>query len=102
MKNLAGNCPPPDSDWFRPPSVEKRGRHVKLKIIKQHRVEDVVQFAQQFSAWLLFTSGQVSDIQSSGHAPSAPSESAIIATLQPVNYTAIVRGNALVEVYDLQ
>jgi hypothetical protein len=51
---------------------------------------------------------QVSAIQSSGHAPTQPSESAIIATLQPGNYTAIVRGVnnttgvALVEVYDLQ
>ena len=51
---------------------------------------------------------QVSTIQNSGHAPAQPSESAIIATLQPGNYTAIVRGvnnttgNALVEVYDLQ
>jgi hypothetical protein len=53
-------------------------------------------------------SSQVSDIQNSGHAPTAASESAIIATLPPGNYTAIVRGmnnttgNALVEVYDLQ
>jgi hypothetical protein len=50
---------------------------------------------------------QVVDIQNSGHAPTQPSESAIIATLQPGNYTAIVRGKniavgvALVEVYDL-
>ena len=56
----------------------------------------------------IITSDQVSAIQSSGHAPSDPSESAIIATLQPGNYTAIVRGVnnttgiALVEVYDLQ
>jgi len=54
------------------------------------------------------TSDQVSAIQNSGHAPTQPSESAIIATLQPGNYTAIVRGVsnttcvALVEVYDLQ
>jgi len=52
-------------------------------------------------------SSQVSDIQSSGHAPTAPSESAIIADLPPGNYTAIVRGVnsttgvALAEVYDL-
>jgi len=52
-------------------------------------------------------SSQVSDIQSSGHAPTAASESAIIANLPPGNYTAIVRGVnsttgvALVEVYDL-
>jgi hypothetical protein len=56
----------------------------------------------------IITSDQVSAIQNSGHAPSQPSESAIIATLQPGNYTAIVRGVnnttgvALVEVYDLQ
>jgi cell division septation protein DedD len=56
----------------------------------------------------IITSNQVSAIQNSGHAPTAPSESAIIATLQPGNYTAIVRGKnnttgvALVEVYDLQ
>jgi hypothetical protein len=56
----------------------------------------------------ILTSDQVSTIQNSGHAPSDPSESAIIATLQPGNYTAIVRGVnnttgvALVEVYDLQ
>ena len=56
----------------------------------------------------IVTSDQVSAIQNSGHAPSDPSESAIIATLQPGNYTAIVRGVsntvgvALVEVYDLQ
>jgi hypothetical protein len=56
----------------------------------------------------IITSDQVSAIQSSGHAPTQPSESAIIATLQPGNYTAIVRGVnnttgvALVEVYDLQ
>ena len=55
----------------------------------------------------IITSNQVSAIQNSGHAPSQPSESAIIATLQPGSYTAIVRGVnntvgvALVEVYDL-
>ena len=55
----------------------------------------------------IITSNQVGDIQNSGHAPTAASESAIIADLQPVNYTAIVRGVnnsngvALVEVYDL-
>ena len=55
----------------------------------------------------VITSNQVSAIQSSGHAPTQPSESAIIATLQPGNYTGIVRGKdnmtgvALVEVYDL-
>jgi len=56
----------------------------------------------------IITTNQVSAIQNSGHAPTQPSESAIIATLQPGNYTAIVRGvnnttgNALVEVDDLQ
>jgi hypothetical protein len=55
----------------------------------------------------IITSNQVSAIQNSGHTPTQPSESAIIATLQPGNYTAIVRGRnnttgvALVEVYDL-
>ena len=55
----------------------------------------------------IITSNQVSDIQNSGHAPTAASESAIIADLQPGNYTAIVHGVnntvgvALVEVYDL-
>ena len=55
----------------------------------------------------IITSNQVSDIQNSGHAPTAASESAIIANLQPGNYTAIVNGVnnttgvALVEVYDL-
>jgi hypothetical protein len=50
---------------------------------------------------------QVGAIQNSGHAPTQPTESAIIATLQPGNYTAIVRGVnnttgvALAEVYDL-
>ena len=55
----------------------------------------------------IITSNQVSDIHNSGHAPTAASESAIIANLQPGNYTAILRGVsnangvALVEVYDL-
>jgi Alpha-galactosidase, CBM13 domain len=55
----------------------------------------------------IITSNQVQDIQNSGHAPADASESAIIATLPPGNYTAIVRGVnnttgvALVEVYDL-
>jgi hypothetical protein len=55
----------------------------------------------------IITSNQISDIQNSGHAPTAPSESAIIANLQAGNYTAIVRGVnntigvALVEVYGL-
>jgi hypothetical protein len=52
-------------------------------------------------------SSQASDISSSGHAPSDTRESAIVATLQPGSYTAIVRGAgnstgvALVEVYQL-
>jgi N-acetylneuraminic acid mutarotase len=56
----------------------------------------------------IITSDQVAEIRASGLAPTNPAESAIIATLQPGNYTAIVRGvnnttgNALVEVYDLQ
>src|SRR5439155_13181269 len=55
----------------------------------------------------IITSDQVGAIQNSGHVPTQPSESAIIATLPPGNYTAIVRGVnntigvALVEVYDL-
>ena len=55
----------------------------------------------------IITSSQVNDIQNSGHAPTAASESAIIANLSPGNYTAIVRGVnnttgvGLVEVYDL-
>src|SRR4029077_7328733 len=55
----------------------------------------------------IITSDQVQDIQTSGHAPGDPNESAIIANLPPGNYTAIVRGVnntmgvALVEAYDL-
>jgi len=55
----------------------------------------------------IIISDQVHDIMASGHAPTDPRESAIIAILPPGNYTAIVRGvNAttgvgLVEVYDL-
>ena len=55
----------------------------------------------------IITTNQLSDIQTSGHAPTAASESAIIADLQPGNYTAIVNGVnntlgvALAEVYDL-
>jgi N-acetylneuraminic acid mutarotase len=55
----------------------------------------------------VITRNQVADIQNSGHAPTDPSESAIIAELRPGNYTAIVRGVndttgvGLVEVYDL-
>jgi hypothetical protein len=55
----------------------------------------------------IITTNQVSAIQNSGHVPTQPSESAIIADLRAGNYTAIVRGVnnttgiALVEVYDL-
>jgi len=55
----------------------------------------------------IITANQVVAIQSSGHAPGDPRESAIIAELPPGNYTAIVRGVnnttgvGLVEVYDL-
>jgi len=55
----------------------------------------------------VITASQVSAIQNSGYTPTQPSESAIIATLQPGNYTAIVRGKnntvgvALVEAYDI-
>jgi len=51
---------------------------------------------------------QQSDIQASGYAPLNDLESALIRTLAPANYTAIVRGVngttgvALVEVYALQ
>jgi len=55
----------------------------------------------------VITGDQVAEIQATGLAPGDSRESAIISTLQPGNYTAIVRGvssttgNALVEVYDL-
>jgi sugar lactone lactonase YvrE len=63
---------------------------------------------QQTQIGGIITSDQVAEIQNSGLAPANPAESAIIATLQPGNYTAIVRGVnnttgiALAEVYDLQ
>ena len=50
---------------------------------------------------------QHADVERSGLAPTDDAESAIIATLQPGNYTALVRGQAagtgiaLVEIYDL-
>jgi hypothetical protein len=56
----------------------------------------------------IITSDQVAEIQNSQLAPTNAAESAIIATLPPGTYTAIVRGvnnttgNALVEVYSLQ
>jgi hypothetical protein len=52
-------------------------------------------------------STQQAAIQNSGYAPSKDAEAAILATLQPGNYTAIVRGKsnttgvALVEIYNL-
>lgn len=52
-------------------------------------------------------SDQAAEIQSSGVAPTNPAEAALIATLEPGSYTAIVsgvgdtEGIALVEVYDL-
>jgi hypothetical protein len=55
----------------------------------------------------IITQPQVQNIQNSGHAPGDARESAIIASLPPGNYTAIVRGVnnttgvGLVEVYDL-
>ena len=55
----------------------------------------------------IITTDQVAAILLSGYAPTNPLESAIIATLPPGRYTAIVRGFddtvgvALVEVYDL-
>jgi hypothetical protein len=55
----------------------------------------------------VITNDQVRDIRNSGHAPTDGRESAIIATLQPGNYTGVVRGKniitgvALAEVYDL-
>jgi hypothetical protein len=55
----------------------------------------------------IITSDQVRDITNSGLAPGQPTESAMIVTLPPGNYTAIVHGKniiigvALVEVYDL-
>src|SRR5262249_56279781 len=55
----------------------------------------------------IINNNRVSAIQNSGYAPTAASESAIIADLLPGNYTAIVsgvnntNGVALVEVYDL-
>ena len=53
------------------------------------------------------SSAEVNEIRATGLAPTNPLESAIIATLQPGNYTAIVRGAnnttgiALVECYEL-
>jgi hypothetical protein len=55
----------------------------------------------------IITSDQVAEIQNSQLAPTNPTESAIIATLPPGSYTAVVRGvnnttgNALVEVFAL-
>jgi FG-GAP-like repeat/FG-GAP repeat len=55
----------------------------------------------------VITSDQVTEIQSSGLAPRDPAESAVIVTLAPGSYTAIVQGVnggtgvGIVEVYDL-
>jgi hypothetical protein len=55
----------------------------------------------------IITKDQVMDIQNSGHAPTNPLESAIIAQLPAGRYTAVVQGKniatgvGLVEVYDL-
>jgi hypothetical protein len=55
----------------------------------------------------VITSDQVQEITASGLAPTDPAESAIVATLPPASYTAIVRGvnntagAGLVEIYDL-
>lgn len=55
----------------------------------------------------IITQGQVRDIMNSGYAPTNGLESAIIADLQPGNYTAIMRGVnqtigvGLIEVYEL-
>ena len=55
----------------------------------------------------VITSDQSADIQNSGFAPRDPAESAIIATLSPGSYTAIVQGVnntggvSIVEAYDL-
>jgi hypothetical protein len=55
----------------------------------------------------IITSDQRGEIRRSGYAPADGRDSAIIATLPPGNYTAIVRsknnvtGIGLVEVYDL-
>lgn len=55
----------------------------------------------------IITSDQVSDIQNSGLAPSNAADSAIIATLRPGSYTAIVHGVnngtgvGIIEVFDL-
>jgi plastocyanin len=55
----------------------------------------------------VITQDQTADIMASGKAPADPHESAIIATLAPAAYTAIVRGKnnssgvGLIEVFDL-
>jgi hypothetical protein len=56
----------------------------------------------------VITADQTADILNSGLAPDDPAESALIVTLQPGNYTAVVQGVngtsgvALVEVYTLE
>jgi hypothetical protein len=55
----------------------------------------------------VITADQVADIQNSGFAPSDPAESAIIATLAPGGYTAIIHGKnnttgvALIEAFQI-
>jgi hypothetical protein len=62
---------------------------------------------QQTQLGGIITADQVGALQNSGLAPSQPAEPAIIVTLQPGNYTAIVSGKdastgvGLVEVYDI-
>jgi hypothetical protein len=62
---------------------------------------------QQTQLGGIITSDQVGALQNSGLAPTQPAESAVIVTLQPGNYTAIVSGKdastgvSLVEVYDV-
>ena len=79
----------------------------------QLELHDVTSLIGQNNDWQttqiggLITGDQVAEIQASQLAPTNPTESAIIGTLQPGRYTAIVRGfnnstgNALIEVYAL-
>ncbi len=55
----------------------------------------------------MVTADQMNDIKNSGLAPTDPLEAAMMVTLPPGNYTAVVRdvngtGIGLVEVYALQ
>jgi hypothetical protein len=62
----------------------------------------------RFAANDNWATDQPDEIANSGHVPDNPLESAIVRTLQPGAYTAIVRGNnstsgnALVEIYNLE